>query len=65
MDEAATARAPRAVHPLSDEERRRGLEAMQAAKQLRQRILARRGGEPLPSSWGLIREAREVRTSQL
>jgi excisionase family DNA binding protein len=65
MQERRAAATALSVHPLDEEERRRGLEALRAAKQLRDRILARRGGEPLPSSWELIREAREERDAQL
>jgi excisionase family DNA binding protein len=53
------------IRPLSPEERWRGLQAVREARELRQRIRARRGGRPLPSSWELIREAREERTSRL
>ncbi len=50
-----------ALRPLTDEEIERGLAAMEAGTELQDRILARRGGRPLPPSWPLIRQAREER----
>ena len=53
------------IPPLTEEEKRRGLEALEASRQLGERILARRGGQPLDESWPMIREAREERSRQL
>ena len=53
------------VHPLSEDDKERGLRALQQARQLRQRILSRRGGQPFDSSWELIREMREERACHL
>lgn len=49
------------ITPLTEEEIRRGLAAMDAARELREQMRAERGGRPLPSSWPLIREEREKR----
>ena len=46
---------------LTDTERQEALAALEAARQLRERIRAGNGGKPLPSSWPLIRQAREER----
>ena len=51
--------------PLTEEQAQRGLEALQQARELGQRILARTGGKPLSSSAPLIRAAREARSQQL
>ena len=52
--------------PLTPEERRRGLEAMDVANRLRQEILERRGGEPFtPESWVLLNESRDERSRDL
>jgi len=53
------------IRPLTDEEVRRGLEALEASRRLGERILARRGGKLLDESWPMIREAREERSKQL
>lgn len=53
------------IKPLTDEEMERGLEAIKRAKTLRECILARRRGKPLPSSWRLIRQQREKRSRRL
>jgi hypothetical protein len=65
MTEVQPIRAKVLVRPLSQEEVERGLQAMSEARQTRQRMVARRGGKPFPSSWQLIREAREERASRL
>ena len=65
MKEVGLVRSTLMVRPLSEAERQRGLRALREAKQLRGRILARRGGKPLSPSWELIREAREERAQQL
>ena len=49
------------IKPLTEEEREEALAAMRAARELRERILTRRGERPLPPSWPLIRQAREER----
>ena len=52
--------------PLTAEERRRALEAMDAADRLRQEILARRGGQPFtPESWELLNASRDERSRNL
>jgi excisionase family DNA binding protein len=53
------------VRPLTDEEKRRTLAALATARELGERILARRGGQPLDESWPIIRAAREQRSRQL
>ena len=50
---------PITVTPLSDEEKRRGLEVLKRARELRIAILKRRKGELVPSSWRLIRQAHD------
>ena len=52
------------IRPLTEDEIRRGLEAIKRAEELGQRILARRKGKPLPSSWKLIREERDKRSKR-
>lgn len=49
------------IKPLTDDEVNEALDAMRSARELRERMLAARGGRPLPSSWPLIRQAREER----
>src|SRR6266487_2928654 len=51
MKEVVPVRSTLTVRPLTEAERQRGLQALGEAKQLRARILARRGGKPLSSSW--------------
>ena len=52
--------------PLTPEQRRQGLAAVERAKQLQAEMLERRGGVPFsPSSWELLNEARDERTEQL
>ena len=65
MKELGPVGSPLTVRPLTEAERQRGFQALREAKQLRARILARRGGKPLSSSWELIREARDERAQQL
>ena len=49
--------------PLTAEERRRGLAAMDDADRLRQEILAQRGGQLFtPESWELLNESRDERS---
>ncbi len=47
------------IEPLNEEEKVRALKSLEEGKKLRQEILKRREGRPVPSSWKLIREARE------
>jgi hypothetical protein len=54
------------LSPLTLEEQRRGLAAMDMAEQLRQEILAHRGGRPFtPESWELLNESRDQRGQEL
>jgi excisionase family DNA binding protein len=53
------------VSPPSQEQIERRMVAMAQAKDLRAAIRKRRDGSPLPSSWQLIREAREERARRL
>ena len=50
-----------ALKLLTDEEIERGLAAMDAAQEHLRQMLAERGGQPVPSSWRLIREERMKR----
>lgn len=47
--------------PLSDEERRLGLEALERAQDLSDRFLKDNGGKLFPSSWIDIRAERDAR----
>lgn len=49
------------IKPWTDEERRAALDALEAARELRERMRAERGGKPLPPSWPIIRQARDER----
>lgn len=49
------------IKPWTDEEREEALAALEAASELRERIRAENGGKPLPSSWPIIRQARDER----
>jgi excisionase family DNA binding protein len=53
------------VPPLTPEQVARRKAAIEAATQLRQAMLARRGGIPLTPSWLLIRRARVQRAERL
>lgn len=53
------------VPPLTLEQVARRQAAIEAATQLRQEMLARRGGMPLTPSWPLIRRARAQRAKRL
>jgi excisionase family DNA binding protein len=53
------------IRRLTEEERRRGYEALEASRRLGERMRARRGGQPFAESWPMIREAREERSKQL
>lgn len=53
------------IRPMTDEEAERMGKVLKEAKELRKRILARRKGKPLPSSWRLIRQARDERSRHI
>ncbi len=50
---------------LTEDEKRKQLEAIEAARAFREEVAARRGGKPFSPSWPLIRKAREERSRQL
>lgn len=50
---------------LTDEEVRRGLEALDELKKMRETDRVRRGGRPFPPSWITINEMRDERSRQL
>ena len=54
-----------AIRPMSDEEADRIGEVLKEARALGERMLARRKGKPLASSWQLIRQEREKRSKHL
>jgi excisionase family DNA binding protein len=53
------------VPALTEEQKRQALAAVEQARQLGERILARRGGVPLTDSAEIIRAARDERSRQL
>jgi excisionase family DNA binding protein len=53
------------IPPPTDDEVRRTLAAIDAARALGDRIRARLGDQPLEESWPIIREAREERSRRL
>lgn len=53
------------VRPLTEKQVQQRLEAIKQSEALIERMRARRGGKPLPSSWRLIRQAREERSRDL
>ena len=53
------------VRPMTDEEAERIDKVLKESRELGKRILARRKGKPLPSSWKLIRQAREERSKRI
>lgn len=53
------------IHPLTQEEKRRGEAALLASRALVEQIRARRDGQPLAESWPIIRDARDERSAQL
>jgi hypothetical protein len=53
------------VKPLTDAQVRQVTEFLNQSQAIRDRIRKRRKGKPLPSSWRLIRQAREERSRQL
>ena len=60
-----TQEIPAVERKLSDEERARGLAAIEEARKFRERLLAARGGRLLEPSWQLLHEMREERTREL
>jgi hypothetical protein len=50
------------VKPMTEEEADRIDKVLKESEALKQPILKRRKGKPVPSSWKLIREAREERS---
>ncbi len=50
---------------MTDEDRERGLRALENLERLDRELLAQRGGKPFPPSWKLINEARDERTREL
>lgn len=50
------------IRPLTEEEKRRGLEALEASRRLGESVLARLGGKVFEETWPIIREAREERS---
>lgn len=62
VEEQASDRAPAFYVPrLTDEEIAEALKWLEEARELREAILKRRKGKPVPSSWPLIRIGREQR----
>jgi excisionase family DNA binding protein len=55
----------RMIKPLNTDTTQRASELMNRLAVLHERILARRGGKPLPSSVEIIRQMREERSEQL
>ena len=53
------------IQPLTDTEVKQGLSALQNARALGERMLARTGGQRLESSAPIIRQAREARARRL
>ena len=53
------------IRPLTDDEVRRGLQALEEARELRTRMLAEHNGQPLTSSVFLIRRARDEQSKRL
>ena len=64
MEEAQPMVAQTTVRPLTEEEKRRGFDALEASQALIARMRTRREGKPLAESWPMIREAREERSKQ-
>lgn len=51
--------------PVSEEDAERGRHVLEDSQRLAEQILARRRGQPLPSSWEDLRQAREDRAGRL
>jgi excisionase family DNA binding protein len=62
---AADPELARLFQPITPEERRQGLAAVERARRSQAEQLAKRGGVPYPSSWELINELRDERSRQL
>lgn len=54
-----------AIAPLSEQDAKRGPRALEEAERLAAEMLARRQGQPLPSSWEDLRHARQEREQRL
>ncbi|MBI2886668.1 MAG: helix-turn-helix domain-containing protein [Chloroflexi bacterium] len=65
VNEAMPMSAPLTIRPLTDEEVQRGLKALEEARALGERILARTKGKQLSSSVPIIRKDREERSRRL
>jgi len=59
MNETVTDALHAQLRPMTEEEKIRQLEAIEAAQTFREEMLVRRGGRLVPESWPLIRESRE------
>ena len=55
----------RLSRPLTKQEQKQALAALEAARQLRAQMLERRGGKPFSDSTEIVREMREERTREL
>lgn len=64
MTAALPVRTDLQLTPPTEEEVRRTLAALDAARALGERIGARRGDQPFEESWRIIQEAREERSQQ-
>jgi hypothetical protein len=53
------------IEPLSKEEIREGLEAIEQSRVLGKAILKRRKGKPVPPAWKLMRQEREERSKRI
>ena len=53
------------IRPMTDEEGDRIDKVLKESRALGQEILDRRKGKPVPSSWKLIRKAREERSKRI
>ena len=54
--------SPIPIRPMTDEEGERIDKVLKESRALGQKIFTRRKGKPVPSSWKLIRKAREERS---
>ncbi len=59
------ANGPPVIPSLRLDQRRQCLEAVEASRQLRAKLRAKRGGALVPDSWELVNEARDERTTHL
>ena len=53
------------ARPMSDEEAERIDKVLEESRELGKRILVRRKGKAVPSSWKLIRQARKERSQRV